>query len=69
MEISHKKSKILVNGEYSTQHVINMYSKQIENVQNFKYLRAMLTDTGNSKKQIRIRLATAVTALVKLEKI
>ena len=29
----------------------------------------MLTDTGNSKKEIRIRLATAVTALVTLEKI
>ena len=29
----------------------------------------MLTDTGNSKKEIRIRLATAVTALVNLEKI
>ena len=29
----------------------------------------MLTDTGNSKKEIRIRLATTVTALVKLEKI
>ena len=43
-----------------------MYGKQIENVQNFKYLVAMLTDNGNSKKAILIRLATAVTALVKL---
>ena len=69
MEISHEKSKILVNGESSTPHVITMYGKQIENLQNFKYMRAMLTDTGNSKKEIRIRLATAVTAQVKFEKI
>ena len=52
MEISHEKSKILVNGESSTPHVITMYGKQIENLQNFKYMRAMLTDTGNSKKEI-----------------
>ena len=65
MEISHEKSKILVNGDNSTPPVI---TKQLENVQNFKYLEAMLTDTGNSKKEIRI-LATAVTVLVKLEKI
>ena len=29
----------------------------------------MLTNSGNSKIEIRIRLATAVSALVKLEKI
>ena len=69
MEISHEKSKILVNGESSTPPVITMYGKQIENAQNFKYLREMHTDTGNSKKEIRIRLATAVTALLTLEKI
>ena len=49
-----------------------MYGKYIENVQHFKYLRAialMLTDTGNSKKEILIRLETAVTAQVKLDKI
>ena len=69
MEINHEKSKILVNGDHSTPPVITMYGKQLENVQNFKYLGAMLTDTGNSKKEIQIRLATAVTALVKLEKI
>ena len=46
-----------------------MYGKQLENIQNFKYLGAMPTDTGNSKKEIRIRLATTVTVLAKLEKI
>ena len=45
------------------------YDKQIENVEHFKYLGAMLTNSGNSKNEIRIRLATAVSALSKLEKI
>ena len=46
-----------------------MYGKQIENVQNFKYLGEIFTETGNSKKEIRIRLAKADTELVKLENI
>ena len=50
MEISHEKSKILVNGESSTPPVITIYGKQIKNIQNFKYLGAILTDTGNSNK-------------------
>ena len=69
MEISHEKSKISVYGDNSTPPMITACGKQLENVQNFKYLGAMLTDTGNSKKEIRIRLATAVTVLVKLDKI
>ena len=68
MEINHDKCKILVNGEGLTP-MIYMYDKQIENVEHFKYLGAMLTNSGNSKIEIRIRLATAVSALVKLEKI
>ena len=68
MEINHDKCKIIVNGEGQTQ-MIYMYDKQIENVEHFKYLGAMLTNSDNSKIEIRIRLATAVSALVKLEKI
>ena len=68
MEINHDKCKIIVNGEGPTP-MIYMYDKQIENVEFFKYLGEMLTHSGNSKNEIRIRLATAVSALVKLEKI
>ena len=67
MAINHDKCKIIVNGECPTP-MIYMYDKQIENVEHFKYLRAMLANTCNSKIEIRIRLATAVSALVKLEK-
>ena len=68
MEINRDKCKILVNGEGPTP-MSYMYDKHIENVEHFKYLGAMLTNSGNSKIEIRIRLATAVSALVKLEKI
>ena len=60
--------KLLVNGKGLTP-MIYMYDKQIENVEYFKYLGVMLTNSGNSNIEIRIRLATAVSALVKLEKI
>ena len=49
--------------------MIYMYDKQIENVEHFKYLGPMLTNAGNSINEIRIKLSTAVSALVKLEKI
>ena len=68
MEINHDKCKILVIGEGPTL-MIYMYDKQIENVENFKYLGAMLTNSGNSKIEIHIRLAAAVSALLKLENI
>ena len=68
MEINHNKCKILVNGEGQTP-IIYMYNKQIENVEHFKYLGAMLTNSGNSKIERNIRLAMAVSALEKLEKI
>ena len=59
MEINHDKCNIVVNGEGPTP-MIYMYDKQIENVENFKYLGAMLTNSGNSKIEIRIRLSIAV---------
>ena len=68
MEISHIKSKTFVNGETEA-HKIMMYGKALENVSNFNYLGATISDDATSKKEIRIRLATATSVMVKLEKI
>ena len=68
MEISHIKSKTLVNGETDAPKIM-MYGKALENFSNFKYLGATLSDDATSKKEIRIRLATATSVMVKLEKI
>ena len=43
--------------EITQHHTITKYGKQLENV-HILYLEAMLTDTGNSKKEIQIILAT-----------
>ena len=66
MEISHIKSKTLVNEETEAP---KMYGKYLENVSNFKYLGATLSDDATSTKEIRIRLATATSVMVKLENI
>ena len=56
------KCKMIVNVEGPTP-MMYMYDKQIEHVEHVKYLGAMLTNSGNSKNEIRIRLATEVSAL------
>ena len=61
MEVSLKKSKIMVNyfsNSYS--NLITMNSKTLEIVDKFKYLGATLTKTGKSEKEIKIRLATEI---------
>ena len=58
---------MLGNGEGPTP-IIYMYNKQIENVEHFKYLGAIM-NSDNSNIEIHIRLATVFSALVKLEKI
>ena len=50
MEISHIKSKTLVNGETEAPKIM-MYGKSLENVSNFKYLGATLSDDTTSKKK------------------
>ena len=68
MEISHIRSTTLVNGETKAPKIM-MYGKALNNVYNFKYLGATLSDDATSKKEIRIRLATATSVMVKLENI
>ena len=60
MEISHIKSKTLVNGETQAPKIM-MYGKALENVSNLKYLGATLSDDATSKKEICIILATATS--------
>ena len=68
MEISHIKSKTSVNGETEAPKIM-MYGKALENVSNSKYLGATLSDDAPLQKEIRIRLVTATSVMVKLEKI
>lgn len=69
MEISAEKSKVLVNGPEGRSGVIMMNGDPLEEVEKFKYLGAYLTKNGTSQTELRTRIATATTAMVKLEHI
>ena len=69
MEISSKKSKVMVNSGDNTTVQITMNGQQLEEVVAFKYLGATLTKDGLSTAEIKIRLAIATASVVKLNKI
>ena len=69
MEVSTEKSKVLVNSTTNTHAEIYMNGQQLEEVDAFKYLGATLTKDGRSTTEIKIRMATATSAMAKLSKI
>lgn len=73
MEISTEKSKVMVVGKRENidnhQHIkVSVDSKELEQVQSFTYLGSTIDESGDSEKEIRIRIGRATSALVKLEK-
>ena len=71
MEISHEKSKILVNDSdpnkcNGNNLTLNTYGKK-QVKKSFKYLGVTLTD--NSKNEIEIRMSTATSVMVRMEMI
>ena len=69
MEVSAEKSKIMVNSRNNRTSTITMNGTPLEQVNHFKYLGATLSSDGSSTADIRIRLATATSAMAKLKKI
>ena len=69
MEISSKKSKVMVTSGDNTTVQISMNDQQLEEVMAFKYLGATLTKDGRSTAEIKMRLAIATASMVKLNKI
>lgn len=69
MEVSHEKSKTLVNSTDNTTAEIKMGDETLENVSSFKYLGATLTTDGRSTQEIKIRLGLATSAVTKLHRI
>ena len=70
MEISHEKSKILVNDPdpnkcNSINLITSMYGKKQEQVKSYQYLRVRYN--ANSKHEISIRIATVTSIMVRLE--
>ena len=50
-------------------YIYILYGELLENVKNFKYLGAMLTGNGKSKKEILIKIATVTTEMLRSENI
>ena len=71
MEISQEKSKVMVNerDQVELPRKITMGGKILEMVDKFKYLGVTLTKDGKSESEIKIRMATATSALVRLKTI
>ena len=67
MEINTDKSKILVNSRQPTQPcAININNTPLEQVNQFKYLGAVVTTEGDSSKELRTRLTLGVAAMASL---
>ena len=67
MEISHEKSKTMVNSKNNDQNA-NIYLDEmlLENIKTFTYLGATLKADGSSDNDIRIRIETATSAMIRL---
>ena len=65
MEISIEKSKVMINSNENQHADIYLYGCKLE-VEKFKYLGATLTKNGTCDQEVRIRLAQATSAMVRL---
>ena len=67
MQISAEKSKIMINSNKRNLHSnIKLYGEKLEEVEQFIYLGATITKDGSSDSEIKIRLAQATSAMVRL---
>ena len=67
MQISAEKSKIVINSNKINLHSnIKLYGEKLEEVEQFKYLGTTITKNGSSDTEIKIRLAQATSAMVRL---
>jgi len=68
MEISAPKSKVMKMGD-GEQAEISINGEQLDDVSQFKYLGATISDDARSVVEIKIRIATATATLARLKPI
>ena len=66
MEIGPDKTKVMTNNPNGFQRVIKIKGKRLEEVENFKYLGAIISNEG-SKPEILSRIAQTTAALSRLK--
>ena len=69
MEVSTEKSKTMVNSTNNLQATIHMNGEQLEHVNSFTYLGAVLTQDGSCTAEIRKRIAMATSAMARLNRL
>ena len=69
MEVSTEKSKIMINSTNNIGADISMNGQKLEEVTSFKYLGPTLCKDGTSSAEVRIRIASAMAAMIRLKRI
>ena len=66
MEVCTEKSDIMTNGTNNISANISMNGQKLEEVTSFKYLGATLCKDGTFSDEVRIRIASAMAAMARL---
>ena len=69
MEVSTEKSKIVTNSTINNSLDNSMNGQKLGKVTNFKYLGATLFKNGTCPAEVRVRIAPAVAAMARLNRI
>ena len=68
MEVSTGTSKIMTNSTNNISADISMNGQTLEEVTSFKYLGVTLCKVGTCSAEVRIRIASAMTAMARLNR-
>ena len=69
MEVSTEKSKVMTNSTNQCRHCISMNGQKLEKVTSFKYQGASLCEDDTCSAEIRIRIASTMAAIARLNRI
>ena len=69
MEVGTEKSKIMTKSMNNIGAAISMNGQKLEEVTVFKYLGAILCKDGTSSAEVGIRIASAMAAMTRLNRI
>ena len=69
MEVSTEESKVMTNSANNISAGISMNGQKLEEVTSFKYLGANLCKDGTSSAEVRIRVASTMAAMARLNRI
>ena len=69
MEVSTEKSEIMTNSTNSNSADISMNGQKLEEVTSFKYPGTILCKDGTCSAEVRIRIASAMAAMARLNRI